>query len=229
VALGAPDRRVSFAVPTGNFGDALAGYYAKAMGLPVSRLTIATNENDILARTLGAGVYKPLGVKATQSPSMDIQISSNFERLLFDAYGRDASAVRALMGALKQAGEFSIAPPALAAIRRDFDAERTDEDACADEMARVYRDSGIVVDPHSAVGVHAARAALARDPATPVISLATAHPAKFPEAVERAIGRRPQLPPHLAEIQSRRERFAILPNDPAAVAKFVRERARVAA
>ena len=160
---------------------------------------------------------------------MDIQVSSNFERLLFDAYGRDASAVRALMGALKQAGEFSIAPPALAAIRRDFDAERTDEKACADEMARVYRDSGIVVDPHSAVGVHAARAALERDPETPVISLATAHPAKFPEAVESAIGRRPELPPHLAEIQSRRERCAVLPNDPAAVAKFVRERARVAA
>jgi threonine synthase len=160
---------------------------------------------------------------------MDIQISSNFERLLFDAYGGDASAVRAQMGALKQAGEFSLAPSALAAIRRDFDAERVDEKACADEMARVYRDSGVVVDPHSAVGVHAARAALERDPETPVIALATAHPAKFPEAVERAIGRRPELPPHLAEIQSRRERCAILPNDPSAVAKFVRERARVAA
>ena len=134
---------------------------------------------------------------------MDIQVSSNFERLLFDAYGRDASAVRALMGALKQAGEFSIAPPALAAIRRDFDAERVDEKACADEMARVYRDSGIVVDPHSAVGVRAARAALERDPATPVISLATAHPAKFPEAVERA-----DRPPSRIAAPSRRDRIA---------------------
>ena len=109
VALGAPDRRVSFAVPTGNFGDILAGYYAKRMGLPVERLVIATNENDILARALESGLYKPLGVKATQSPSMDIQVSSNFERLLFEAYGRDAGAVRALMAALKQSGEFSIA------------------------------------------------------------------------------------------------------------------------
>jgi len=228
-ALGAPDRRIAFAVPTGNFGDVLAGYYAKGMGLPISRLTIATNENDILARALATGLYKPLGVKATQSPSMDIQVSSNFERLLFEVYGRDAGAVRGLMGALKQAGEFSIAPPSLGAIRRDFDAERVDEQACAEEMARVYRDSGVVVDPHSAVGVHAARAALARDPATPVISLATAHPAKFPEAVERAIGRRPELPPHLAEVVSRREHYATLANDPAAVARFVRERARVAA
>jgi threonine synthase len=229
VALGAPDRRVAFCVPTGNFGDVLAGYYAKGMGLPISRLTIATNENDILARTLATGLYRPLGVTATASPSMDIQVSSNFERLLFDAHGRDASAVRRLMAALKQAGEFPLAPPALEAIRRDFDAERVDENACADEMARVYRDSGVAIDPHSAVGVHAARAALKRDPATPVVSLATAHPAKFPEAVERAIGRRPELPSHLADIVSRREHFAVLPNDPAAVAKFVRERTRVAA
>ena len=229
VGLGAPERRVSFAVPTGNFGDVLAGYYAKGMGLPVARLMIATNENDILARTLDAGLYKPLGVRATASPSMDIQVSSNFERLLFDAYGRDAAAVRGLMEALKQAGEFSVAAPALAAIRRDFDAQRVGEAACAAEMARAYRDSGVVVDPHSAVGLHAARLMLERDPSTPVVALATAHPAKFPEAVERAIGRRPELPPHLAAVQSRPERVTILPNDPAAVAKFVRQRARVAA
>jgi threonine synthase len=229
VTLGAPDRRVSFAVPTGNFGDALAGYYAKRMGLPIDRLIIATNENDILARALASGRYQPLGVKATASPSMDIQVSSNFERLLFDAYGRDASAVRALMGALKQAGEFTIAPGALATIRRDFDALRVDEAACAAEMARVYRDSGVILDPHSAVGVHAARHALARDPATPVIALATAHPAKFPEAVERAIGVRPALPRHLSGVETRRERFAVLPNDVSAVAKFVRAHTRVAA
>ena len=131
VALGAPDRRVSFAVPTGNFGDVLAGYYAKRMGLPIDRLAIATNENDILARALASGLYKPLGVKATQSPSMDIQVSSNFERLLFEAYDRDAGAVRALMGGLRQSGEFAIAPGPLAAIRRDFDAYRVDEETCA--------------------------------------------------------------------------------------------------
>ncbi|THD42298.1 MAG: pyridoxal-phosphate dependent enzyme, partial [Bradyrhizobium sp.] len=229
VALGAPERKTSFAVPTGNFGDVLAGYYAKLMGLSIERLIIATNENDILARTLESGVYKPMGVKATASPSMDIQISSNFERLLFDAYGRDAAAIRALMGALAQGGEFAIAPRALAAIKRDFDARRVDETQCADEMARVYRDSGIILDPHSAVGVHAAREALKRDPATPVVALATAHPAKFSDAVERAIGVKPETPRRLRGLETRRERFTVLPNDAAAVAKFVRERARVAA
>ena len=229
VALGAPDRRVSFAVPTGNFGDVLAGYYAKRMGLPIDRLIVATNENDILARALASGVYRPLGVKATQSPSMDIQISSNFERLLFEAYDRDAAALRGLMGGLVQAGEFTIAPAPLAAMRRDFDAFRVDEETCAAEIGRTYRDSGVIIDPHSAVGVHAARRALQRDPATPVIALATAHPAKFPDAVAAAIGARPVLPPHLSDIETRRERFTVLPNDPAAVARFVREGARALA
>ena len=229
VALGAPDRRVSFAVPTGNFGDVLAGYYAKRMGLPIDRLAIATNENDILARTLASGLYKPLGVKATQSPSMDIQVSSNFERLLFEAYDRDAGALRALMGGLAQSGEFAVAPGPLAAIRRDFDAYRVDEKACAEEIGRAYRSSGVVVDPHTAVGLRAARHALARDSLTPVVALATAHPAKFPDAVERAIGRRPVLPPHLSDLGSRRERFDVLPNDAAAVAGFVRAQARAAA
>ena len=226
VTLGAPHRAVSFAVPTGNFGDVLAGYYAKRMGLPVERLIVATNENDILARTLAGGVYKTQGVKPTQSPSMDIQVSSNFERLLFDAYGRDASEVRALMGALKQSGEFTIAPEALSYIRRDFVARRASESECAAEIARVYRETGQVIDPHTAVGVHAARASLERAPGTPVVALATAHPAKFPDAVEKATGIRPALPPRLADIGSRRERFEVLPNDARAVARFVRERAR---
>jgi threonine synthase len=229
VALGAPDRRVSFAVPTGNFGDVLAGYYAKRMGLSIDRLIIATNENDILARALASGLYKPLGVKATQSPSMDIQVSSNFERLLFEAYDRDAGAVRALMGGLRQSGEFALAPGPLAVIRRDFDAYRVDEETCRQEIGRAYRSSGVVIDPHTAVGVNAARRALARDPATPVVALATAHPAKFPDAVARAIGQRLVLPPHLRDIESRQERFEIVPNDVAAVARFVRARSRAAA
>jgi len=227
VALGAPHRAVSFTVPTGNFGDILAGYYAKRMGLPIERLVIATNENDILARTLATGAYTPLGVKPTASPSMDIQVSSNFERLLFDAYGRDAAAIRALMGSLKQAGEFEIAPEPLARIRADFDAGRCSEGDCAAEISNVWRESGIVLDPHSAVGAHVARGALARNPTTPMISLATAHPAKFPDAIEAATGRRPELPAHLQSILSAKERFAVLPNDPRAVADFVRERARI--
>jgi threonine synthase len=225
VALGAPARRVSFTVPTGNFGDIFAGFCAKKMGLPIERLVIATNENDILARALATGAYETRGVVATQSPSMDIQISSNFERLLFEAYGRDASALRALMAGFAQSGRFTIAPGPLRAIRDEFDAFSTDEANCAAEMAHVYRDSGVILDPHTAVAVHAARRALARNRVVPMIVLGTAHPAKFPDAVEKAIKVRPPLPPHLADLMSRQERFTILPNDQGAVRRFIRERA----
>jgi threonine synthase len=229
VALGAPERPISFAVPTGNFGDVLAGYYAKRMGLPIERLIIATNENDILVRTLANGRYALKGVKATQSPSMDIQVSSNFERLLFEASGRDAEEVVARMSALAKEGSFTIPASALARIRTDFDAFRADETACAEEMGRVYRTSGMIVDPHSAVGVHAARKALAASPATPVIALATAHPAKFPDAVEGATGVRPPLPEPLSDLMERKEAIVVLPNDGRAVADYLRQTARAAA
>jgi threonine synthase len=226
VSLGAPDRKVSFAVPTGNFGDILAGYYAKRMGLPIERLIVATNENDILARALASGIYRRSGVKPTQSPSMDIQISSNFERLLFEAHRRDSEAVRRLMANLLQSGEFTIPPEPLAAIRRDFEAARVSEAECEAEIARVHRESGVTIDPHTAIGVAAARAVLKRDPGTPVIALATAHPAKFPDAVARATGERPSLPPHMRSILDAEERFDVLPNDAIAVAGFVRAHAR---
>ena len=229
VALGAPLRTVSFAVPTGNFGDILAGSYAKGMGLPIDRLIIASNENDILPRALASGVYKTRGVVATQSPSMDIQVSSNFERLLFEAYGRDAGAIRALMGSLNQSGEFAVAPGPLQAIRDTFDAHAASEAECADEMARVYRDSAYMLDPHTAIGVSAARRGLARDSSTPMIVLGTAHPAKFPDAVARAIGVRPALPAHLQDLMRREERFTLLPNDQAAVARFIQQRSRIGA
>jgi threonine synthase len=229
VALGAPDRRVSFAVPTGNFGDVLAGYYAKRMGLPIERLIVATNENDILARAFATGRYEPRAVKATQSPSMDIQVSSNFERVLFEASNQDAAVVRALMGDLAGKGWFGIPAPALARIRADFDAARIDEAACAGEMGRVHRESGLIIDPHSAVGVAAARGALATAPATPVIALGTAHPAKFPDAVERATGVRPAPPPHLADLMDRKERVVVLPNDRGALVDYLRQTARAAA
>jgi threonine synthase len=228
VSLGAPDRQVSFAVPTGNFGDVLAGYYAKRMGLPIERLVVATNENDILMRAIATGVYKPLGVKATQSPSMDIQVSSNFERLLFEAHQHDSEAVRGLMASLKQSGEFTIADAALAAIRRDFDAFRVSEKDCETEIARLHS-QGVTIDPHTAIGVVAGRNKLLNDPKTPMVVLATAHPAKFPDAVERATGERPALPPHLRGIFDAEERFVLLPNDPLAVAKFVRSHARARA
>jgi threonine synthase len=226
VSLGAPGRRVSFTVPTGNFGDIFAGYCAKRMGLPIERLVIATNENDILVRTLTSGAYKTQRVVATQSPSMDIQVSSNFERLLFEAYGRDGAALRSSMARFAQSAEFSIAPGPLKAIRDEFDAFSTDEAGCTQEMTRVYNESSYMLDPHTAVAVSAARRALARDPATPMIVLATAHPAKFPDAVARAIGSRPPLPAHLADLMSRQEHFSILPNDASAVERFIGERAR---
>jgi len=229
VALGAPERPVSFAVPTGNFGDVLAGYYAKRMGLPVERLIVATNENDILVRALKSGRYEPRGVRATQSPSMDIQVSSNFERLLFEASDQDAGAVRSSMSALARNGWFAIPAETLGRIRADFSAEAIGEAACADEIGRVYRDSGIIVDPHSAVGLRAARRALRASPKTPVIAVGTAHPAKFPDAVERATGVRPALPKHLADLVDREETVRVLPSEAKAVADYLRETARAPA
>ena len=229
VSLGAPDRPVSFAVPTGNFGDILAGYYAKRMGLPVERLIIATNENDILARTLATGRYEPRSVKETQSPSMDIQVSSNFERLLFESSGQDSETIRTLMADLSRNGSFTIPAPILKRIRADFSAERIDETDCSREMGRSYRESGLVIDPHSAIGVGAARRALAASPTTPVIAISTAHPAKFPDAVERATGVRPPLPAHLSDLLHRKETIVGLPNDRDAVADYLRQTARAPA
>ncbi len=229
VALGAPDRSVSFSAPTGNFGDILAGYYAKRMGLPIDRLMIATNENDILARALASGRYEPRGVKTTQSPSMDIQVSSNFERLLFEASDHRSEAVRSLMADFAADGRYAIPVATLERIRADFAAERVDETACAAEMSRVYRDCGLVVDPHSAVGIAAARRLISASPATLVIALGTAHPAKFPDAVERATGVRPALPAHIADLMDREETIIVLPNDRDAVADYLHQTARAPA
>ena len=228
-ALGAPHRPVSFTVPTGNFGDVLAGYVAKRMGLPVSRLHVATNANDILARCLATGSYEMHPVVPTSSPSMDIQISSNFERVLFDAHRRDASALRGLMHNLAQERRFSLRPDVLAALRADFDASATSEAETQAEMARTYKTAGYVLDPHTAVAAHAARAALKRDPATPMIVLGTAHPAKFPDAVRAATGQAPALPPHLADLLDRHEHFDVLANDAALVGRFIRARASAGA
>ena len=228
VALGGPHRPVSFSVPTGNFGDILAGYVAKRMGLPIKMLDIATNENDILARTLESGRYEMKGVHPTMSPSMDIEISSNFERLLFDAYGKDAGAVNRLMASLKQSGAFAIADEALARIRQEFSASAATEEDVRAAMKEWYDATGYMLDPHTAVGVVSGQRALKKDPATPMIVLGTAHPAKFPAAVEAAIGVRPELPPHLSDLMERREIFTRLPNEQKAVEDFVRSVARAA-
>ena len=229
VALGSPHRPVSFTVPTGNFGDVLAGFIAKRMGLPVERLVIAANANNILARALATGTYDLRKVEATQSPSMDIQISSNFERLLFEVLARDAAAVRGLMASLSQSGSFDIPAAALGAIRAEFDAGSASEDETTAEIARTFRETGYVLDPHTAVGMVTARAELAKNPAVPMVALATAHPAKFPGAVAKATGQRPALPPHLANLYERREKFTVLANDQGTVEQYVRKHRRAGA
>jgi threonine synthase len=226
VALGAPHRAVSFSVPTGNFGDIFAGYVAKRMGLPIARLLIATNTNDILARALVAGEYKPQTVAATQSPAMDIQIASNFERLLFDAYGRNPPMVTAAMAQLAEAGRFAIAPAALDLIRNEFAALAIDEAQTRQEIATTWSNSGYLLDPHSAVGVAAARRYGGRDESAPMIVLATAHPAKFPETVAAATGQRPALFGPLADLLDRREYLTVLPNDQSVVEGFLHSRSR---
>ncbi|MCB1508106.1 MAG: threonine synthase, partial [Hyphomicrobiaceae bacterium] len=224
VALGAPHRPVSFTVPTGNFGDILAGWVAKRMGLPIERLVIATNTNDILARTLKTGRYEVGGVRPTISPSMDIEVSSNFERLLFAAVGEDAGAVVTMMASLKQSGAFEIPQAALARIRADFDAGRADEAETSATIAHVLKASGYCLDPHTAVGVAVAR----RQPVSsvPMVVLGTAHPAKFPDAVMAAGGAHPALPEHLADLMQREERFTRLVADQAAVEAHVVAHAR---
>src|SRR5215218_7402546 len=180
--LGAPHRKVAFTVPTGNFGDVFAGYVAERMGLPVDRLVIATNVNDILARTLSTGTYDLRDVVATSSPSMDIQVSSNFERLLFEATGRDAAQVRAYMGSLAQSGRFSLSSQALSRIRALFNADRADEDETAATIRTTLRETSRLIDPHTAVGLAVAEKETrdpTRDSSVPMIVLGTAHPAKF--------------------------------------------------
>ncbi len=222
-ALGAPHRPVSFSVPTGNFGDILAGWVAKRMGLPIERLMIATNVNDILPRALADGRYEAAGVTATTSPSMDIQVSSNFERALFEAHGRDAAAIRGLMGSFAQSRGFAINDDAMANLKADYDAASVSEEAVASTIAQTLEKVGYLLDPHTAIGVAAARKL--SGPA-PTVVLGTAHPAKFPDAVETACGVRPELPPHLADLMTRPEEVSRLPNELAAVQAFVTERTR---
>ena len=221
VSLGAPDRKVSFTVPTGNFGDIFAGYIAKRMGLPIDRLVVATNHNDILHRCLSGGEYRPDGVIPSISPSMDIQVSSNFERALFYAYNQDGAAVAQLMDELK-AGGFSVSQGALQALREAFDSGRCGEDETAATIGRTLKTTGELLCPHTAVGVHVAEAL--RDPSVPMITLATAHPAKFPDAVEAATTVRPPLPPRMADLYDRPERVTRIGNDLAAIESLIRER-----
>jgi len=227
VALGAPHRKTAFAVPTGNFGDVFAGYVAQRMGLPVERLTIATNVNDILVRTFRTGAYEVHDVVPTSAPSMDIQVSSNFERLLFDAGGRDPRGVRTAMNALAQSGRFSVQAAALAEMRARFTADKADEQETAATIRTLLRETGYLADPHTAVGIAVAEKEV-RDQKNPMVVLSTAHPAKFPDAVASACGVTPALPDWLGDLAERPEQVTVLPPDQGAVERFILSVSRAA-
>ena len=223
-ALGAPHRPVTFAVPTGNFGDIFAGYVARRMGLPIERLIIATNDNDILRRAHETGVYEMQGVMATSSPSMDIQISSNFERFLFEASGRDAGRVRAQMQSLAQGGRFELGAQA-GSMREAFAAYSASEAEVADAIRHVAVESAYIMDPHTACGWVALKKA-GRGNGAPGVILSTAHPAKFPDAMQAITGKRPALPDRLSALLTDKERFTVLANDVTQVKAFVEQASR---
>ncbi|MBL8702774.1 MAG: threonine synthase [Alphaproteobacteria bacterium] len=227
VALGAPKRRVAFTVPTGNFGNIYSAHAARKMGLPVERLVVASNRNDILWRTINTGAMALAGVEPSLSPSMDIQVSSNFERLLFELWSRNGKATAALMQGFRASREAALPAAKLKALRAAFAAGRTSDDETLATIARVRDATGELIDPHTAVAVNVAMSQ-ARPRDVPMVTLACAHPAKFPDAVEKATGIRPGLPPALADLYQRKERVSVLPNDLRAVQAFVASRARQA-
>ena len=214
--------RVSFTVPTGNFGDIYAGFIAKRMGLEIEQLVVATNQNDILHRALESGEYRVGEVRPSISPSMDIQVSSNFERLLFDAYGRDGATVAALMNELKETGGFRMSDNARDYMKAHFGSESVSEDETRTRIAETFEQSLELVCPHTAVGLEVARPL--SDASVPMITLATAHPAKFPDAVEAATGIRPPLPKRMADLYDRPERVTRVENDLAAIEEVIREK-----
>ena len=219
LALGAPDREVNFSVPTGNFGNVLAGYVAKQMGLPIRKLIIGSNENDILTRFFETGSMEQRGVRATLSPSMDIGISSNFERYLFELVGHDATRLVGLMEEFATKGSFNVDSGLLASAREDFSAYRFDDSQTREDIKSTFQRTGEIIDPHSIIGVSAARC----EPynGAPTIVLGTAHPAKFPEAIEETLGKEAPLPEHTGDLMSLEERFESIANDPDQLKQFI--------
>lgn len=224
--LGRIGQPVAFSVPTGNFGNVFAGFAARRMGLDVNQFVVGSNANDILTRFLETGVLSTEGVVATHSPSMDIQVSSNLERLLFELFARDGEAIADFMATFRETGSVEIDPYRLSALRETWDGERLDDDATLAVIADVHERTGEVVDPHTAVGIGAAMACR-RSAAVPTVCLATAHPAKFGDAVAEAVGERPELPARLADLFDREEDFTVLPNDLATVQRHVLDHTRV--
>ncbi|MCF8474548.1 MAG: threonine synthase [Emcibacter sp.] len=221
VALGAPDREISYTVPTGNFGDIYAGYVARQMGLPIRQLVVATNRNDILTRVLTTGDYTIGSVSPTISPSMDIQVSSNFERLLFDLYDGEGSEIRRLMDNLNQSKNFTIDGPQLDRAQSIFDAFQVSENDTEATIKTIFEDNCMLIDPHTAVGIKAARIKNS-DINTPMVTLSTAHPAKFPDAVKKVTGQHPALPPHMADLFDREEKYDFLDHDLDALKSYIR-------
>jgi len=221
VSLGAPNRTVSFTVPTGNFGDVFAGYISERMGLPIDRLVVATNQNDILHRCLTTGAYHKGETIPSISSSMDIQVSSNFERALFFAYGQDSNAVSQLMDELKSGGGFDVSQGALEALRETLSSGRVSEHETRTAISDWLAASGELLCPHSAIGVKIGEEQ--RDPKNPMITLATAHPAKFPDAVEAASGVHPPLPPRMSDLYERSERVTRVANDLGALEKHIKD------
>ncbi|MDV3347212.1 threonine synthase [Leptothoe sp. LEGE 181152] len=220
--LGAPERTLSFAVPTGNFGNVFAAYVAKRMGLPISKLAIGTNKNDILARFFDSGKMSTDAVSPSIAPSMDIQISSNFERLLFHTYGNDADHVMKTMAEFKKTGIFSVSPDVLTELRKTFAGRRFDDDSIAQIIQKIYHATGELIDPHTAIACAPDLLRELPDDAVHV-SLACAHPAKFPDAIKGAVDVFPHLPNFLSDLFEREEQFTVLDNDRATVKAFVEE------
>lgn len=218
--LGAPEREVAFTVPTGNFGNVFAGYAAMKMGVPIKKFIVAANANDILARFFESGEMRTDAVVPTLSPSMDIQISSNFERLLFDMLGRDGAKVESTLTTFRTEGSFRVDAAMLNTVREKFDAARYDDKQTTATIKALHEENGMLIDPHTAVGLAAARAKHTND-GTPMVVLATAHPAKFPDAVEAATGIRPPLPEHMANLYEREERARTVDNSVEAIENLV--------
>jgi threonine synthase len=226
LALGAPARKVAFAVPTGNFGNVLSGYVAMQLGLPIEKFIIGSNRNDILTRLLSSGEMTTAPVEPSLSPSMDIQVSSNFERMLFELCGRNGATIQDMMRRFRKTGRLKLTATRHARLTKLFTGARVDDETTLAVIRRVFEQTGETVDPHTAVGLEAVRLA-GGEITAPVVALATAHPAKFPDAVARATGERPLLPPRLADLYERPERVTTLPNELRAVQDFIRGRVRV--
>ena len=219
--VGAPEQAVSFSVPTGNFGDIYAGFLAKSIGLPIKQLVVATNSNDILHRFINDNEYSTTGLSHTLSPSMDILVSSNFERYLFDLFDRDSDTLIDFMSKLGQEPQ-QVSDEKWQQMRKSFSSARVDDAVTSETIEKVFNDTGKLVDPHTAVGIRAARDCNA-DPATPMITLSTAHPAKFSDAINKAGLETPELPPHLIGLFEKKEHYTVVPKELAAVTEFVKK------